>query len=199
MLKTIGIPAALAFVSATILLAQSPPRRAGGPRRGGVDELVSASVDRMLLLDADKDGKLSKAEVADQRLAAFFDRGDADHDGVLTKEELTVLFKREAAALHSDAPGAGGSPEFGGLGAAPGFAPSGGFPRPGEVLPRFLQDALQLTADQRAELAKLQADVDARLGKILTQEQRERLNAFGQRGPRGPARPGVGRPPRREE
>lgn len=97
MMKTLSSVVILLFVSATILTAQGPPRRG----RSGTGKLVAASVNRMLELDADKNGELSKAEVSDPRLASLFARADADHDGILTKDELTALFKREAEELRS--------------------------------------------------------------------------------------------------
>lgn len=95
MMKTWSGLVILLFVSATILTAQGPPRRG----RSGTDKLVAASVNRMLELDADKNGELSKAEVFDPRLASLFARADSDHDDILTKDELTALFKREAEEL----------------------------------------------------------------------------------------------------
>ncbi|HVA47764.1 MAG TPA: hypothetical protein VNH11_15455 [Pirellulales bacterium] len=82
-------------------------------------------------------------------------------------------------------------PDGGGFGPPPG--PPGGRPRPGEVLPRFVQDELKLTRRQRAQLEKLQADVDARLAKILTEEQLQRVSQMRDRGPGGP--PPGGPPP----
>lgn len=67
----------------------------------------------------------------------------------------------------------GFGPGPGGPGGACG--PGGGRPRPGEVLAAPLQGMLQLTAEQKKELAELQKDVDARLEKIFTPTQREQL------------------------
>jgi len=41
-----------------------------------------------------------------------------------------------------------------------------------------LQDALNLTDDQRKQLADLQKEVDGKLAKILTDEQKEKVKAF---------------------
>jgi hypothetical protein len=210
----------VAPLAAATLLAQGPPPPGGrNPRRGG--DVVTASVTKMMVFDADQDGKLSKSEVTDARLLPLFERADADQDGSVTKDELTALFTREASAVRGGGPGGpppggpgpggpdgrgqfgppggGGGRAFSGPppGAPPGdsddrgrFGPPGGGrgrpPRPGEVLPGFLQDELQLTARQRAQLEQLQQDVDSRLAKILTDEQRERLNELSQRGPGGP-------------
>jgi hypothetical protein len=198
--------------SATLLVAQPPsPAGHGGPR-GGNGDVVAASVARMMTFDTDQDGKLTRSEVSDSRLVALFDRADENKDNVLTSDELTALFTREAASLRGGGPGGPGG-AFGGPARGPGGPPPrgpedvngfgppnrgpGGSPRPGEVLPRFLQDELQLTRRQRAQLEKLQTDVDARLANILTEEQLVRLAELRDRGPGGPGGPG-GPPPRGE-
>lgn len=153
--------------------------------------MVQASVTKMMSFDANQDGKLSKSEVADPRLQPLFTRADTDNDDIVTKEELTALFTREADSVPAGPEGnfppgvlpgnADGRNPFGG---PPGGR--GGRPRPGEVLPGFLQDELQLTPRQKAQLEKLQQDVDSRLAKILTDKQRQRLDELAQRGPGGP-------------
>jgi Spy/CpxP family protein refolding chaperone len=76
----------------------------------------------------------------------------------------------------------------------------GGPPRPGQILPDFLQEQLRLTDDQKKQVAELQKDVDAKLDKILTAEQKSQMKEMRERGPggrggRGPGgRPGGGRP-----
>lgn len=68
--------------------------------------------------------------------------------------------------------------------AQPGKQPGGGFggfgpfqpPRPGEILAGFVQDVLKLDADQKKQLADLQKEVDAKLAKILNEEQRKSLD-----------------------
>src|SRR6266498_1243311 len=61
----------------------------------------------------------------------------------------------------------------GGPGGPPGGP--GGFPQPGQVLPGFLQERLNLTAEQKKQLDELQKEVDAKLAKILTTEQKKTL------------------------
>jgi enterochelin esterase-like enzyme len=68
----------------------------------------------------------------------------------------------------------------------------GGFPRPGQVVPGFLEDALKLTAEQKKQVADLQKEVDGRLEKILTADQRKQLQAMGRRGSGGFGPPGFG-------
>ena len=74
------------------------PGRGGREGRGGEapearptspDDLVSA----LMAFDADKDGKLTRAEVPG-RFQGLFDRADTNKDGVLTEDEL----RRAAAA-----------------------------------------------------------------------------------------------------
>jgi hypothetical protein len=73
-----------------------------------------------------------------------------------------------------------------------GFGPFGG-PQPNQVLPRFLQDTLALSGEQRKEIGALQKNVDEALSRILTDPQkrtlRERSN-FGPGGPTGMPAPG---------
>lgn len=157
------------LVAMPIAMAQRPGGRGASARakKSGGDGLES----RLMKFDADKDGKLTKAEVTDERLQRLFDRADADHDGVVTKQELTVLAAREPA---------GGRGGFGGPG---GFRM--GPPRPGEVLPGMLRDRLELTPEQSKQVDALQKDVDARLAQILTADQKAQLEEMRSRGPGG--------------
>src|SRR5437879_3157489 len=70
----------------------------------------------------------------------------------------------------------------------------------GRVLPPHARDQLGLTKDQEQSLAALEAEVKAKLGKILTDEQKKKLDQLGPPplGPRGPMGPpsGKGGPPR---
>jgi hypothetical protein len=68
-------------------------------------------------------------------------------------------------------------------------------PQPGQVLPERMREMLNLTAEQRTQLDELQKEVDAKLAKILTEEQKKQLEQVRQRGPRqgggrGPGGPG---------
>ena len=85
----------------------------------------------------------------------------------------------------------------------------GGMPRPGELVPEFLQHVLNMTDTQKQSLRTLQADVDGKLERLLTDEQRRKLEqpmgptfgvpgGTGQRPDRGRrnARPGEFRPAR---
>ena len=83
-----------------------------------------------------------------------------------------------------------------------------GPPRPGEILPPMLQDRLELTSEQKAQLAALQKEVDGKLETILNDDQKAQLKTMRERGPgrmgppgggRGPGPGGGGPPPRRDQ
>lgn len=80
------------------------PGGPGGPRGGG--DGGADVVARMLEFDANKDGKLSPAEVP-ERLRGLFARADGNKDGVLDREELA----RYAASSGTEPRGPGGGPE----------------------------------------------------------------------------------------
>jgi hypothetical protein len=89
-------------------------------------------------------------------------------------------------------PGPGGK---GPPGKGPGFfGKFGGPPRPGQILPPFIEDMLKLSDEQKKDLGKTQKEVSARLDKILTDEQRKQFAeakpGFGPGGFGAPPRPG---------
>lgn len=84
-------------------------------------------------------------------------------------------------------PGAG----FGGPGRGPSRGPGGFGTAPATVLSPPVQESLKLTAEQKTEIAELQKEVDARLQKILTEEQNKQLKGLQQTG-RGRGGPGGG-------
>ena len=138
------------LMSSTVLA--QPPARPNEPRnesRGGTDP--TSFVTRLMTLDKNQDGKLSKSEVTDNRLQALFDRADADHNGEVTKAELTALATKEASTLgqgggRGGPPGGGpqgGGPQDGRGGPPPdgpqGGRGDGGPPQPGQILPPNLR------------------------------------------------------------
>jgi Spy/CpxP family protein refolding chaperone len=60
-------------------------------------------------------------------------------------------------------------------GPRPGGFPPGSPPQPGQIMPGFLQGTLKLTDDQKKQAGELQKDVDAKLDKLLTDEQKKQL------------------------
>ena len=198
---------ALAAVCATALLswaaAQPPAGRPAddAPKDKAKDYSNAPLVVRMMAFDKKKDGKLTRDEVTDERLQRLFDQADANKDGVVTKEELMAL----AAKLDAEVGPRGRGPDDRGPGdRGPGGPPGGpddrgpggpgdrgpggpggfGPPRPGQILPGFLQNALKLTDDQKKQLDDLQKEVDAKLDKILTDDQKKQMKEM--RPPRGP-------------
>jgi outer membrane protein assembly factor BamB len=63
----------------------------------------------------------------------------------------------------------------GGFGPGGGPGRFGGPPQPGQIVPPFLQEMLQLTAQQKKQLDELQKDVEGKLATILTDEQKKQL------------------------
>jgi EF hand len=195
------------MLTASFAVARPPGDDRSDPsQKAAADRFVA----RMMTFDKNKDGKLTREELTDPRLHRLFDRADANKDGVVTKEELVALFTQEAPrprggddfgppggfsppggrGFGGQGPGSPGGPgRFGGQG--PGGR--GGAPQPGQILPGFLQDRLKLSDEQKQQVADLQKEVDARLDKILTAEQKQMLKNLRQRGPGGFGPPGSGR------
>ena len=80
-----------------------------------------------------------------------------------------------------------------------GGGPPGGpgrfaLPQPGQIMPAFLQERFNLTAEQKGQLDELQKDVDGKLAKLFTDEQRSQLKEMpqGGRGGGGPGGRGPG-------
>ncbi|SRR6266851_49374 len=235
MRKLVGL--LLVFVCAVALLSQLIAQAPNGkaPDAPGKEKQKDYSnaplVIKMMAFNKKKDGKLTKDEVTDERLHRLFDQADANKDGIVTKEELMALAaKLEAEGGQGGGPGGPGGRGPGGPSGPGGFGPGGGGPggpggpggrgpggfggppQPGQIMPSFLQDTLKLTAEQKKQLEELQKDVDAKLGKILTDDQKKQLKemreGFGPGGPGGrgpgggppggagrPGRPGDERPP----
>src|SRR5258706_11418513 len=81
-----------------------PPAAPGAAKPRGASD--SSVVTRMMAFDKNHDGKLTKEEVTDQRLHRLFDRADANSDGIVTREELAAL----AMSVEGEAgPGGGGT------------------------------------------------------------------------------------------
>jgi Spy/CpxP family protein refolding chaperone len=85
-----------------------------------------------------------------------------------------------------------------GKGGKGGFGRGGFGPPPlGQVMPAFVQDQLKLTDAQKKDLDAIQKDVDAKIEKMLTDDQKKAFKEMKERGPgRGPGGPGgPGGPP----
>ncbi len=88
-------------------------------------------------------------------------------------------------------PGGGGPGDQGGPG-----GPGGGRPAPGfHLLPRFVEERLDLTDDQLTQIKALEKETKAKLEKILTPDQIKTLDTIRPpRPPRGPDDGGPGGP-----
>jgi spore coat protein H len=118
-----------------------------------------------------------------------------------TPDLRTFVEKRTAsvtAQLAGESKGYTPTAGRGGRGGPGGGGPGGpgGFmrPQPGAVMPTFLQDMLTLNKEQKKQIASVQKEVDAKLDKILTAEQKARFKQMREGGPGG-GFPGPGGPP----
>src|SRR4051812_44283044 len=92
------------LTAAVVAVAQQP-----GDKKDGPSKAAEAFVAKLMALDKNKDGKLSKDEITDERLRDLFDRADTNKDGVVTKEELLALFEKEGGGERGgDGPGGRG-------------------------------------------------------------------------------------------
>lgn len=158
------------FVLALGVVASYSAAQYGPPGGEEREETVEEFISKMMAFNKAKDGKLTRAELTDTRLHPLFDRADTKKNGYLTRADLEAVYAKENA----------GSSKGPGFGDFPGKK---GPPPLGQVLPPFVRDALELTDAQRQQLDALQKEVQTRLDKILTEEQRKRLGAFSPKGP----------------
>ena len=118
-------------------------------------------------------------------------------DKVFITTAVTEKQRKPSAGFGGGGPGRPGAPGDGN----PPRVNRGGFPRPpqpGQILPPLLQERLQLTPEQKRELEALQKNVDDKLAKLLTEEQKKLLKEPGEAlGPGGPRRGPSGRGPGR--
>lgn len=86
----------------------------------------------------------------------------------------------------------------GGAGAGGGGRPGGGFggfgtpSTPGQILSANLQETLKLTAEQKKQLEEMQKELDAKLEKLLNEEQQKQFKEIKERSGRRPG--GTGAP-----
>lgn len=170
----------------------------------------SPLVTKMMAFNKKGDGKLTRAEVTDGELLRLFDEADTNKDGIVTREELIALAAKLDGQSGQGGGGPGGPGGPGAQGGGPGGGPGGpggpggrngaggpggrfGAPaQPGQILSTPIQDRLELTAEQKKDLEALQKEVDMKLARILTDEQKKQLKEMTEnRGPgRGPGGPG---------
>ncbi len=83
-----------------------------------------------MAFDKNKDGKLTRSEITDQRLLGLFNRADTNKDGVVTREELTALAAKMEADGGPGGPGGPGGRGPGGPGGPGGRGPGEPPPQP---------------------------------------------------------------------
>lgn len=170
----------LAPAMATAQGPGAPPPEGQGPAQ---------IIEKFRALDANKDGKITKDEVKDERMQRIFERLDADKNGEVTLEEIRKVMA-QMEALQGGRRGPEGRGERGPEGRG-GFGP----PQPGQLLPGPLAEMLGISPEQKEKIEKLQKETNDKLEGILTAEQKERLREMRER-MRGFGRPGEpGRPP----
>jgi EF hand len=188
---------AVCLAIATSLSPAQPPKGKkgddfkGGPKGGMSDEaLVEDIVSRMMAFDKNKDGKLTREEITDARLLRLFDKADANKAGVVTKDELLTVAKQMVADLASEG-GGKGPPPGGKKGGPGGFGPDSGGPpkgaaptQAGQIISPFMLDVLKLSDEQKNQVGALQAEVDVKLAKILTDDQKLQLKELQTKGPK---------------
>lgn len=144
---------------------------------------------RELMEKAEKGDEEARREMAKKGPAAFFRDAQKSRKAGLDKIR-TVLNEEQKKKLDEIAQ----RPPFPGPGPfGPGPFGPGGPPMmfaPGQILPPPLREQLKLTKEQKEELDKLQKDVDAKLKKLLTEEQNKMLERMS-----GPGRFPPGRFP----
>jgi hypothetical protein len=126
------------LIAALCLLSHAPAKTAAGKTDMARDYRNAPLVVKMMAFNKKKDGKLTKDEVADERLHRMFDVADTNKVGIVSKGELIAL----AAKLD----GKFAAEDFRAFGGPGTWRPSS---HPGQLLSPLMPDRLQLTADQR--------------------------------------------------
>jgi Ca2+-binding EF-hand superfamily protein len=81
-------------LAAALLFAAAPAFADGDDAKARIAQRVDNAFAK---LDADKDGRISRAEAAKgPRLSRNFDKIDADHDGYVSRAELSTALERLA-------------------------------------------------------------------------------------------------------
>src|SRR5947209_3847436 len=117
----LGVPATAGAAEQPKEKPAEPPKatsRAGAASSPAVDAFVA----KMMAFDKNKDGKLTRDEITDERLLRLFDQADANKDGVVTEEELTALATK---MLADEGGGRRGGPPGEGPGGPGGRGPGG--------------------------------------------------------------------------
>ena len=189
------------------LLAVTPEQR---KRLDEIQKQVDARLDKLLTADQRKQFTKRPENPGPGGIGPASRAGQIMADPEQKRLKLTDEQKKALAALQKDvddkfdqvlnaaqkkqlksASAPGGPP--------PGGAGPGGGLQPGKILSPPQQDTLKLSPEQKKKLEDIQKEVDAKLDKLLTEEQKKQLRAMQQGpargGPGGPGGPGRGGPP----
>lgn len=156
------------------------PGGPGGGQGGNPEEMVQ----RLLAMDENKDGQLSKEEIP-ERLQSMLTRGDKNEDGSLDKEEIMAVSRERSGGPGG---GTGGTGGFGGGPGGPGGFGGGDFV--GQMMERADADKDgKLTGDEipefmRGRMEQIDTNKDGSLDKAEMEAAGARMR--GGRGEGGP-------------
>jgi Arylsulfotransferase (ASST) len=151
---------------------ESRPGPGAGPAARPGQIIASSEANRLKLTDAQKKDLAALQKVVDERFDKVLNAAQ--------KKQLKSVFAPSGPPPRSPSPGGAGSPQA------------------GKILSAAQQDSLKLSSEQKKQLEEIQKEVDAKLAKLLTEDQRKQLRAM--QGPAagaaaGPGGPGRGGPP----
>jgi Ca2+-binding EF-hand superfamily protein len=162
----------------------------GGDRPDGgapAEADAGAMVERMLQMDKDGDGKLSKGELPD-RLQSVLARGDKNEDGQLDKDEISAIARERSGGGRPGEPGVEGG--------GPGGPGGRGGDFVGQMMNRMDADKDgKLTGDEvpeflRGRLTEIDTNGDGGLDKAEMEAMASRMRERGGAGGGGPGGPG---------
>ena len=141
----------------------------GGGQGGGSEEMMN----RLIAMDANKNGKLEKEEVP-ERMQSMFSRADKNEDGAIDKEEMTAMARERAGGQ-----GGPGSREFLAQMMERADADKDG-KLSGDEIPPFMRERLEQT-DTNKDGALEKAELEAAAARMA--EGRGQGRGRGQRPP----------------
>ena len=150
----------------------------GGPSGGGGSEEM---INRLIAMDANKNGKLEKDEVP-ERMQSMFSRADKNEDGAIDKEEMTAMARERSGGQgggFGGGPGGPGGREFLAQMMERADADKDG-KLSGDEIPPFMRERLEQT-DTNKDGALDKAELEAAAARMA--EGRGQGRGRGQRPP----------------
>jgi Arylsulfotransferase (ASST) len=158
-------------------------------QRNQLDEIqkdVEAHLDKLLTAEQKRQLKAPPETPSPGGFGSFFRTGQLLTSSEQNRLKLSEEQKNELAALQKDVDGklekvlnedqrkqSKGGFAFGGP--PPGAGGPGAPSRPGQLLPSFLRDALNLSDDQKKQLDAFQKEAEDKFDKLLTEEQKKQF------------------------